>query len=100
VAEKAERTQGELMIGTSSCGNVARDIIKELMPSPLIPLEALLNLRRLLDSLLADEADSQQMSQGKGTESTETTISLAPKSSTRRPVPQARNSTDEFQFFQ
>ena len=35
------------------------------MPSPLIPLEALLNLRRLLDSLQTDAADSQQMSQVK-----------------------------------
>lgn len=81
-------------------GKLTRDIIEEPMLSPLIPLAALIELRKLLDSLHTAHADCQRESQVQERGSAHTTAPLGSKASARRRIPQARKSTDEFQFFQ
>ena len=81
-------------------GKLTRGIIEEVMPSPLIPIEALLELRRLLDSLQTADAKCQRTSQVQDTGQTEPPAAPASRASARRRIPQARKSTDEFQFFQ
>ena len=70
-----------------------------LMPSPLIPIEAPLDLRRLLDSLQTAEADCQRIGQTQETGSTETTAPVASKASMRRRRPQTQKSGDDLPFF-
>jgi hypothetical protein len=70
------------------------------MPSPPIPLEALLELRALLDSLQSPEIECQRMSQVHDSASMESTAPLSSKVSARRRSPQTQKATDDFQFFQ
>ena len=79
---------------------VTRGINEKLMPPPLIPLEALLELRRLLDSLQPAEAKCERLPQVEEIGSTEATTPLAAKDPARRRAARAQRSNDELQFFQ
>src|SRR6266849_1735253 len=81
-------------------GKLTHGIIEEPMLSPLIPLAALIELRKFLDSLHTAQADCQRKSQFQGAGSADTTAPLGSKASARRRIPQARKSIDEFNFFQ
>lgn len=79
---------------------LTRGIIEEPMLSPMIPLAALMELRKLLNSLQTAQADFQRESQVQEPGLADTTAQCGSKASARRRIPQARKSTDEFQFFQ
>lgn len=67
-----------------------------LMPSPLVSLQALLELRALLDSLPAGSPGCQRLPQIRA----ETTALPAAAGSTHRQTPQTRKPTDEPLSFQ